>query len=179
MTRPARILVWTLTSLFTLLAILVVVIATFDWNRVKPLLNEKVSEALHRPFAINGNLAVHWRTEPEEGGWRAWVPWPHFIAEDLTLGNPDWLKEPDMVGLARVELLIDGRPVGDAVYGRAYDITSAWKISTDPQHPHVAFDATLDTRQLSPGRHWLGLTLYGKDGSVEQWQEQSFTVPAR
>ncbi|WP_156352958.1 AsmA family protein, partial [Pseudomonas sp. NBRC 111140] len=51
MTRPARILVWTLTSLFTLLAILVVVIATFDWNRVKPLLNEKVSEALHRPFA--------------------------------------------------------------------------------------------------------------------------------
>lgn len=67
MTRPARILVWTFTSLLTLLAILVVVIATFDWNRVKPLLNEKVSEALQRPFAINGNLAVDWRTEPEEG----------------------------------------------------------------------------------------------------------------
>lgn len=111
MTRPARILVWTLTSLFTLLAILVVVIATFDWNRVKPLLNEKVSEALHRPFAINGNLAVHWRTEPEEGGWRAWVPWPHFIAEDLTLGNPEWLKEPDMVGLARVEFRLAPLPL--------------------------------------------------------------------
>ncbi len=103
MTRPTRILVWTLTTLLTLLAILVVVIATFDWNRVKPLLNEKVSAALHRPFAINGNLAVHWRTEPQEGGWRAWVPWPHFTAEDLTLGNPDWLKEPKMVGLERVE----------------------------------------------------------------------------
>ncbi|MBF8740513.1 AsmA family protein [Pseudomonas guariconensis] len=102
MTRPIRILTWILTSLLTLLAILVVVIATFDWNRVKPLLNEKVSEALHRPFAINGNLAVQWRREPEEGGWRAWVPWPHFIAEDLTLGNPDWLEEPRMVGLERV-----------------------------------------------------------------------------
>ncbi|UBM24831.1 AsmA family protein [Pseudomonas sp. p1(2021b)] len=102
MTRPVRILVWIFTSLLTLLAILVVVIATFDWNRVKPLLNEKVSEALHRPFAINGNLAVQWRREPEEGGWRAWVPWPHFIAEDLTLGNPDWLEEPRMVGLERV-----------------------------------------------------------------------------
>lgn len=102
MTRPIRILTWIITSLLTLLAILVVVIATFDWNRVKPLLNEKVSEALHRPFAINGNLAVQWRREPEEGGWRAWVPWPHFIAEDLTLGNPDWLEEPRMVGLERV-----------------------------------------------------------------------------
>ena len=111
MTRPARIFVWTLTTLFTLLAILVVIIATFDWNRVKPLLNEKISEALHRPFAINGNLAVHWRTELEEGGWRAWVPWPHFIAEDLTLGNPDWLKEPQMVGLERVEFRLAPLPL--------------------------------------------------------------------
>ncbi|MNM39650.1 putative assembly protein [compost metagenome] len=111
MTRPARILVWTLATLLTLLAILVVVIATFDWNRVKPLLNEKVSAALHRPFAINGNLAVQWRTEPEEGGWRAWVPWPHFIAEDLTLGNPDWLKEPRMVGLQRVEFRLSPLPL--------------------------------------------------------------------
>ncbi|WP_236236692.1 AsmA family protein [Pseudomonas faucium] len=111
MTRPARILVWTLTTLLTLLAILVVLIATFDWNRVKPLLNEKVSEALHRPFAINGNLAVHWRTEPEEGGWRAWVPWPHFIAEDLTLGNPEWLKTPQMVGLERVEFRLAPLPL--------------------------------------------------------------------
>ncbi len=111
MTRPARILVWTLATLLTLLAILVVVIATFDWNRVKPLLNEKVSEALHRPFAINGNLAVHWRTEPEEGGWRAWVPWPHFTAEDLTLGNPEWLQEPKMVDLERVEFRLAPLPL--------------------------------------------------------------------
>lgn len=111
MTRPVRILAWIFTSLLTLLAILVVVIATFDWNRVKPLLNEKVTEALHRPFAINGNLAVQWRREPEEGGWRAWVPWPHFIAEDLTLGNPDWLEEPRMVGLERVAFRLAPLPL--------------------------------------------------------------------
>ncbi|MCV9921451.1 AsmA family protein [Pseudomonas sp. BT-42-2] len=111
MTRPARIFTWIFTSLISVLAILVVVIATFDWNRAKPLLNEKVSEALHRPFAINGNLAVQWRTEPEEGGWRAWVPWPHFIAEDLTLGNPDWLKEPTMVGLEKVEFRLSPLPL--------------------------------------------------------------------
>lgn len=111
MTRPARILVWTFTSLLTLLAILVVVIATFDWNRVKPLLNEKVSEALQRPFAINGNLAVEWRTEAQEGGWRAWVPWPHFIAEDLSLGNPAWLDEQKMVGLERVAFRLAPLPL--------------------------------------------------------------------
>lgn len=111
MTRPVRILIWTFATLVTLLAILIVVIATFDWNRVKPLLNEKVSAALHRPFAINGNLAVHWRTEPEEGGWRGFVPWPHFTAEDLVLGNPDWLKQPRMVGLERVEFRLAPLPL--------------------------------------------------------------------
>ncbi|MDR0207906.1 MAG: AsmA family protein [Pseudomonas putida] len=111
MTRPFRILTWILTSLLTLLAIVVVIIATFDWNRVKPLLNEKVSEALHRPFAINGNLAVQWHREPSEGGWRAWVPWPHFVAEDLTLGNPEWLESPRMVGLERVTFRLSPVPL--------------------------------------------------------------------
>ncbi|MDD0974329.1 AsmA family protein [Pseudomonas fontis] len=111
MTRPVKIITWTLASLLLVLAILVIVIATFDWNRVKPLLNEKVSEALHRPFAINGNLAVQWQREPDEGGWRAWVPWPHFIAEDLTLGNPDWLKDPQMAGLKRVEFRLSPLPL--------------------------------------------------------------------
>ncbi|MDD1012983.1 AsmA family protein [Pseudomonas rubra] len=111
MTRPAKIITWTLASLLLVLGVLVIVIATFDWNRIKPTLNAKVSEALHRPFAINGNLAVRWQREPEQGGWRAWLPWPHFIAEDLTLGNPDWLKEPQMVGLKRVEFRLAPLPL--------------------------------------------------------------------
>ena len=111
MTRPARILTWTLASLLLVVTLLVIVIATFDWNRVKPTLNAKVSEALQRPFAINGNLAVVWQREPQQGGWRAWLPWPRFIAEDLTLGNPDWLKEPQMVSLKRVEFRLAPLPL--------------------------------------------------------------------
>ncbi|WP_339498447.1 AsmA family protein [Pseudomonas silesiensis] len=106
MTRTRKIILWTVTSLVVLLAVLVLVIAFFDWNRIKPPLNAKVSEELHRPFAINGNLAVVWQREPDEGGWRAWVPWPHVVAEDLSLGNPDWSKQPQMVTLKRVELRI-------------------------------------------------------------------------
>ena len=106
MTRTRKVMAWTFASLVLLLAVLVLIIVFFDWNRIKPPLNAKVSEELHRPFAINGNLAVVWQREPEKGGWRAWVPWPHVVAEDLSLGNPEWSKKPQMVTLKRVELRI-------------------------------------------------------------------------
>ena len=60
MTRPRKFVLWSLSTLLLLLAVLVLVIAFFDWNRIKPSLNAKVSEELHRAFAINGNLAVVW-----------------------------------------------------------------------------------------------------------------------
>jgi len=106
MTRTRKILAWTFSILMVLLAVLVLVIVFFDWNRIKPPLNAKVSEELHRPFAIDGNLSVIWRRELDEGGWRAWVPWPHVVAEDLRLSNPDWSKAPNMATLKRVELRI-------------------------------------------------------------------------
>ncbi len=106
MTRPRKILAWLLGIILLLLVVLVVVLATFDWNRLKPTLNEQVSSALHRPFAIEGNLGVVWQREPDEGGWRAWIPWPHIAAEDLNLGNPDWAKEKTFVHLDRVQLRI-------------------------------------------------------------------------
>ncbi|ROM96114.1 AsmA family protein [Pseudomonas brassicacearum] len=106
MTRTRKILAWVVSSLVLLMALLVVIIAFFDWNWIKPPLNTKVSEELHRPFAINGNLTVTWKREVDEGGWRAWVPWPNVVAEDLSLGNPDWSKKPQMVSLKRVELRI-------------------------------------------------------------------------
>jgi uncharacterized protein involved in outer membrane biogenesis len=111
MTRPRKIALWVLAVVVALLAILVIVIATFDWNRVKPTLNAKVSEALHRPFAINGNLDVVWQREPDEGGWRAYVPWPRFVADDITLGNPEWAKNPQMVGLQHIEFRLSPLPL--------------------------------------------------------------------
>ncbi|TPG86591.1 AsmA family protein [Pseudomonas mandelii] len=151
MTRTRKIITWTLASLVVLLAILVLIIAFFDWNRIKPPLNAKVSEELHRPFAINGNLAVVWQREPEEGGWRAWVPWPHVVAEDLSLGNPDWSKKPQMVTLKRVELrlsplaLLAQRVVipridltePNADLQRLADGRANWTFKFDPKDPNA------------------------------------------
>lgn len=83
----------------------------------------------------------------------------------------------DGVGLAKVEVLLDGRVVATADYGIPRpDIAAYWRISTDPQHPNVAFRAEVDASRLPSGRHWLGLRLHGRDGSVEDWWEQPVEV---
>ncbi|WP_201193621.1 AsmA family protein [Pseudomonas fluorescens] len=151
MTRTPKILAWTFASLVVVLAILVLIIAFFDWNRIKPTLNSKVSEELHRPFAINGNLAVIWRREPDEGGWRAWVPWPHVVAEDLSLGNPDWSKQPQMATLKRVELRLSPLALlaqrvtipridltePNAQLQRLADGRANWTFQFDPKDPNA------------------------------------------
>lgn len=92
-------------------AALMLVLVLFDWNLLRPTLNERVSAALNRPFAIEGNLSVVWRREPDEGGWRAWLPWPHFSAEQLVLGNPDWAEGDTFVSLDRVRFRLAPLPL--------------------------------------------------------------------
>ena len=81
----------------------------------------------------------------------------------------------DGVGLARVEVLLDGHVVAQARYGEADPgIAAFWKTSTDPNHPNVYFRARIDAAR--PGTRWLGLRLHGADGSVEDSAEQRIVV---
>ncbi|EHK67180.1 AsmA family protein 1 [Achromobacter arsenitoxydans SY8] len=93
------------------MAVFVVVIATFDWNRAKPMINERASAAIGRPFAINGDLSVQWQRQPGEGGWRAWVPWPRVIANDISVGNAPWAKAPHFATLKRGEFSLAPLPL--------------------------------------------------------------------
>ena len=64
----------------------------FDWNRAKPWVNEQVTAALGRPFAINGDLKAGWRAPTAKP---AGAPAPtSFTATQLEIGNPDWAKMP-------------------------------------------------------------------------------------
>jgi uncharacterized protein involved in outer membrane biogenesis len=93
MTRstPLKILGWSLAALLALIALLVIFVLTFDWNRARPYINEKVSESTGRSFVIAGDLQVNWKrglkTEP---GWRRYVPRPVISAQDVRMSNPDW-----------------------------------------------------------------------------------------
>jgi len=105
----------------------VIIVATFDWNRVKPTINEKVSGALGRPFAINGDLSVQWRREPSEPGWRRWVPWPWVTADNIRLGNTDWAREPDFARLDRAVFAILPLPLlANTVTIRNIQLTRPW-----------------------------------------------------
>ena len=99
MKRSRKILSWIVGALLVLIVVVVIVIATFDWNRLKPYLNEKVSQAIGRPFAIHGDLSVAWQREPAEGGLAALVPWPEFTARDIRIANPSWAHQPQFAHL--------------------------------------------------------------------------------
>ncbi|MDN8600913.1 AsmA family protein [Citrobacter sp. S2-9] len=103
MTKAGKITAAISGTFLLLIAVFIILIATFDWNRLKPTINQKVSTELNRPFAIRGDLGVVWERQPQETGWRSWVPWPHVHAEDIILGNPPDIPDITMVHLPRVE----------------------------------------------------------------------------
>ncbi|WP_019451161.1 AsmA family protein [Cupriavidus sp. BIS7] len=113
--RRNKIVFGCLLAPLVIVALVIVVILTFDWNRLKPWLNDKVSQAIGRPFAINGDLVVTWRHAEGETGWRTLVPWPRLSASDITIGNPDWAKQPNMATVR--ELIFILRPTPLLVHG--------------------------------------------------------------
>lgn len=93
-----RWLRWLLVALAAWLVIVAIVfttIALLDWNRLKPWVNDKVSTATGRSFAINGDLQLRWTwPQPLDSGWRHWVPGVVVQASDLRLSQPEgWAVE--------------------------------------------------------------------------------------
>jgi uncharacterized protein involved in outer membrane biogenesis len=100
MKRGHRIAAWIGGIVGLLVVVLVAFVATFDWNRMRPTINEKASAALGRPFAIDGDLSVRWRRDRERGDW---LPGPVFTAKDLRIDNPPWAREKHFAHLEQVE----------------------------------------------------------------------------
>lgn len=102
---------WTLGVLVLLMAVLIVVFLTFDWNRARPWVDDKVSQAIGRPFAINGDLRLGWTRPPQVTGWKRWVPWPRFSARNITVGNPDWARDPHFATLDEIDFEVEVLPL--------------------------------------------------------------------
>src|SRR5437879_4168073 len=104
--RSSKIVLSGIGVLMAIVLICGAVLLNVDWNRAKPWLNARVSDATGRAFAINGDLALSWQRQGQYGDWRDWIPWPYLVAHDLTLGNPDWMQPaaPDQPGASMAEL---------------------------------------------------------------------------
>jgi uncharacterized protein involved in outer membrane biogenesis len=67
----------------------VAVLASYDWNKARPWLNEKISGAIDRPFEIRGAVALAWHQQGSI------LPMPHLVASDVHVGNPRAMRAPD------------------------------------------------------------------------------------
>jgi uncharacterized protein involved in outer membrane biogenesis len=106
-----KILAWLIVVLLVLCAAIAIFVVTFDWNRARPWVDDKVSQAIGRPFAINGDLRVGWQRPVSEHGWRAWVPWPRFSAYNVTIGNPSWAAAPSFAKLDEISFDVEVLPL--------------------------------------------------------------------
>ncbi|MFC0337470.1 hypothetical protein SAMN05421848_1745 [Kushneria avicenniae] len=96
MSRAMRIIGWTLGALVALLVLLALVMTLMSWNWLRPTINDRVSDALGRPFAIQGDLGLSWQ-------WDSWHLSPRLSADDIMLGDPPELNQARSVAAGTEE----------------------------------------------------------------------------
>ncbi|WP_110685626.1 AsmA family protein [Salinicola aestuarinus] len=147
MTKGKKVTLWVVGVVLVLLVALVIVVATFDWNRLKPTLNEQVSQALDRPFAIEGDLDVQWALPEAAEGLARWIPQPHVRANDVRLGSPDAVTDADLATLEAIDVVLSPLPLlsqtvaipaialsgGEATLVRLEDGTNNWTFSGEDE----------------------------------------------
>ncbi len=74
----------------------------------------------------------------------------------------------DFVGVARVDVLLDGQAVGAAQLGSPFPgVRAQWPMSADPRHPDVGWRARVDLSGRR-GRAWIALRVTDGEGRVRE-----------
>ncbi|XLZ72251.1 AsmA family protein [Massilia sp. SR12] len=97
LSRRSKISLAVLGVLLAIPAVALIILLNYDWNRARPWLGARASEALQRPVELRGDLALTWQRPPaaQARSWRDHVPWPHLVAQDVHVGNPEGLPRSD------------------------------------------------------------------------------------
>lgn len=80
----------------------------------------------------------------------------------------------DSSGVSKVEVLVDGKVVGEAQYGRSRP--DVLNVFPDYQNSNAGYLFKLDTKSLSTGLHSITVKSTGYSGSTLQLQSKKFTV---
>jgi uncharacterized protein involved in outer membrane biogenesis len=110
--RTTKIVLWFIAALVAIPAIALVILLNYDWNKARPWLNAKTSEAIGRPFAINGDLSLKWEKPAaaingRDATWRDHIPWPHLIANDVHISNPAGMPARDMASVRQLSFSLN------------------------------------------------------------------------
>lgn len=98
MERAARISLVTAAVSGGIAMLLIIIVAVFDWNHLRPWLAGKASAAAQRPVTIRGDLDVTW-------DWGGGLPRPRIIVRDVVAGNPEGFAGARQE-MARIEQLV-------------------------------------------------------------------------
>ena len=91
--RRTKIILAIVAVLVAIPLVALAIVLTYDWNKARPWLNAKASEAIDRPFEVRGDLDLSWEKPAavmaeRDRTWRDLVPWPHLVANDVHVGQP-------------------------------------------------------------------------------------------
>ncbi|HEX6832283.1 MAG TPA: AsmA family protein, partial [Rudaea sp.] len=152
MAKGFRRLLVVLGSIALLMVVLVlavvVFVAAFDWNGMRPVVAQRVSSALGRQVTIDGNLDVGWRRDTT-GRVHHWLPRLHVSASGVTVANAPWSKQKTfatcddidfdllLLPLLRHELFLGSIHMKSPVahLERRADGSSNWTFGATPDHP--------------------------------------------
>ncbi len=146
----ARLFAWLVLAFAVLVAIVIVIIANLDWNAQRGWIGERASGVLKRPFAINGDLSVEWVRVRDGYGEQSWLPWPHVFARDVTLGNPQWSSESQMISVEELALAISPWPL----LGKSVNVPAMRLTGIDVHVERLADGRNNWTFDLAGGGTW-------------------------
>lgn len=132
----------------------------FSFYRVDALQSPSMRRAFPCPYPIQA-----WIDRPEAGA---------SVKNELEIAG--WAFSED-IGIAEIELLIDGRPVARLDYGiERIDVVSVQNVRTDPSSPNLGFGLRLDSRTLANGEHSLAVLIRNEQGSELIYGERTIFV---
>lgn len=110
-----------------LLVLLLVILIAFDWNWLRPYLNDRLSDISGRSLVIDGDIDV-------DLGWTTRIE-----LEDLRFDNADWGSEPQMARVEKAEIVcwFIPTPKTSAFLRRDPHCTSS-ALSRTPRHSRTA-----------------------------------------
>lgn len=97
LSRRTRIAIAAGSLVLALPVLAVVAVGSYDWNRARPWLNDRIAGAIDRPFEIRGTVSLTWGQQGSGGHdrtWRDYLPLPHLVARDVHIGNPRGMQAP-------------------------------------------------------------------------------------
>jgi AsmA family protein len=129
MARTAKIAAMIAVTLAFLAIAGIVFLHLFDWNRMRPEIAGRLTEATGRTIEIRGDLDLRL-------SWR-----PEVIARDVTVANAEWGSQPDMATAEAVRLTFRVLPLlrGRIEEARVHLVRPRLLLETDGERTNWAF----------------------------------------